>query len=74
MKDWIKKNKDAIIISGLAITGTALVVGVTYRVTATQFDALNKMNAIQMVQTAHGAGVLDTIIAHQDKLQQVANV
>lgn len=71
MKDWLKKNKDAMIITGLAVTATAITVGVTYRATATQFDALNKLNAMQMVQTAHEAGVLDTIIAHQDKLRQL---
>ncbi len=71
MKEWIKKNKDAILVSGLAITATAITVGVTYRVTATQFDALNKMNAMQMALIASEADVLDTIISHQDKLKSI---
>ena len=71
MKDWIKKNKDTLIVSGLAVVGTAAVAGVTYMITSNTYANLNNMNAMQMASIAHDAGVLDTIIAHQDKLKSI---
>jgi len=71
MKDWIKKNKDTLIISGLTVVGTALVAGVTYKISADLHNNLNNMNAMQMAMIAEEAGVLDKIISHQDKLKEI---
>jgi hypothetical protein len=71
MKDWIKKNKDALIISGLTVTGTALVAGITYAITSNVYMNLNNINAMQMASIASDAGALDKIIAHQDKLKSI---
>lgn len=69
MNNWIKKNKDALIITGVSIAATALVVGVTYRISSNVMLADSKLLIGQMNSTAYEAGVLDQIIAHQEKLK-----
>ena len=73
MKDWIKKNKDAIIITTLGITATALVAGVTYKATVTQANHVISEGNMRMASVAYEAGVLEKILEHQDKILKLAN-
>lgn len=68
MKDWLKKNRDAILITGVAITATVVTAGVSYYIadkSARRDFSLAKLN---MADIAEGAGVLDQIIEYQEKL------
>lgn len=71
MKNWIKKNRDAILAIGGATIATAVVAGVTYKITSDTYGNLSKHNATLMSLIASDAGVLDQIIAHQEKLNSI---
>jgi hypothetical protein len=68
MKDWLKKNRDAIVITAVGIGATALVAAVTYKITTDQVAAITRQGNMQMSMVADGAGVLDKIIEHQNNL------
>lgn len=71
MKDWLKKNRDAILITGVAITATVVTAGVAYKIADKQISndfALAKLN---LTKIANDAGVLEKIIEHQEKLVSV---
>ena len=71
--DWIKKNRDAILITAGGIATTAIVVLVTHKVAIDHASAIMKQGNMQMSLIASEAGVLDKIIEHQEKLLKVAN-
>ena len=73
MKDWLKKNRDTLIITGVAITATAVVAGVTHRIAKNQFGNTLAQVKLQMATIANDAGVLDTIIEHQEKMLSLIN-
>lgn len=71
MKDWIKKNKDAILITGVGIIATAVTVGVTYKISVQLVDAHHRTGSQMMSLVASDAGVLDKIVEHQQKLNSI---
>jgi hypothetical protein len=73
MNEWIKKNRDTILVVAGATIATAAVAGVSVAVTNRTNTRLNGLYTMQMAQIAHesGDGILDTIIAHQDKLKSI---
>ena len=71
MKDWLKKNRDAILITGVAITATVVTAGVAYKIADKRIShdfALAKLN---LAKIAEDAGVLDQIIEYQEKLVSI---
>lgn len=73
MKDWIKKNRDTILITAGGIATTAVVVLVTHKIVTDHVSAITRLGNYQMSMIAEEAGVLDKIIEHQEKLLKVAN-
>ena len=71
MKDWIEKNKDALLITGVGIIATAITVGVTYKISAQLVDAHHRHGSKMMSMIAAEAGVLDKIVEHQQKLNSI---
>jgi hypothetical protein len=71
MKDWIKKNRDALLITGVGILTTAATVALTYKVTNDLRNSQTNLGNFQMSMIAQEAGVLDKIIAHQEKLASI---
>ena len=71
MKDWIEKNKDALLITGVGIIATAVTVGVTYKISAQLVAAHHRTGIKMMSMIAAEAGVLDKIVEHQQKLNSI---
>lgn len=71
MKDWLKKNRDAILITAGGIAATAVVVMVTHKITNDHVSAITRQGNMQMSMIAEEAGVLDKIIAHQKNLESI---
>lgn len=71
MKDWIAKNKDAILITGVGILATVATVAVTYKVTNDLRNTTTQLGNYQMSMIASEAGVLDKIIAHKKNLESI---
>lgn len=71
MKDWIKKNRDAIVVTAVGITAAAVVAGVSHKIAKEQINAISHTAMRDMSLIASDAGVLEKIIAHQEKLQSI---
>lgn len=71
MKDWLKKNKDTIVIVGVSTIATAVVAGITAKITTNVISTEYLQSNRLMSLIASDAGVLDTIIAHQEKLSSI---
>ena len=71
MKDWLKKNRDAILITGVAITATVVTAAVSYKIADKQIATDYSLAKLNMANIANGAGVLDKIIEHQEKLVSI---
>lgn len=71
MKDWVKKNKDTILIVGVSTIATAVVAGVTYKISTDLWNANYDQHQRLMSLIASDAGVLDKILAHQEKLTSI---
>lgn len=71
MKDWLKKNRDVIIVTAVSITATAVVAKVAHSIAKEQMNAISSISTRQMSLVADNAGVLDKIIEHQEKLASI---
>lgn len=71
MKDWLKKNRDAILITGVAITATVVTAGVAYKIADKQITTDFALAKLNLAKIAQDAGVLDKIIEHQERFVSV---